>query len=95
MLTQKKFKEVKNMINWTVRFKNKTWLLTMAGVLIAFVYQVAGLLGFVPPIAQDQVVQLIGIVVNMLVAIGVVQDPTTAGISDSTRALQYNQPNKG
>lgn len=82
------------MINWTVRFKNKTWLLTMAGVLIAFIYQVAGLLGLVPPVAQDQVVQLIAIVINILVAIGVVQDPTTSGINDSVRALGYNEPFK-
>ena len=31
--------------------------------------------------------------VYILVLIGVVNDPTTAGISDSKRALEYSEPN--
>lgn len=83
------------MINWKVRFKNKAWLLTMAVTVIAFVYQVLGLLGIVPAISQDQVTQLVTLVVNMLVCLGIVIDPTTAGVTDSQQAMSYNEPRKG
>lgn len=82
------------MINWKVRFKNKAWLLTMAVTVIAFVYQVLGLLGFVPAISQDQVTQLVTLVVNMLACLGIIVDPTTAGVRDSRQALRYKEPYK-
>lgn len=79
-------------INWKVRLKNKTWLLAMAGVIIAFIYQIAGLLGLVPPVSEDEVKNLIGLIVNFLAALGIVVDPTTAGLGDSDRALGYDYP---
>lgn len=81
-------------INWTVRLKNKTWLLAFAGAIVAFIYQILGMVGIVPPVAEDNVTQIIGLVVNLLVALGIVQDPTTAGMSDSVQALDYTAPRK-
>ena len=81
-------------INWKVRLKNKTWLLAFAGAIVAFVYQILGMLGVVAPIAEDNVTQIIGLLVNLLVALGIVQDPTTAGMSDSNEALSYSEPKK-
>ena len=72
-------------INWKVRLKNKTWLLAFLGAIAAFIYQIMGMLDIVPA-------QVIGIVVNLLVALGIVQDPTTTGLSDSSRALDYSSP---
>ncbi len=83
------------MINWKVRLQNKTWLLTMLAAIVAFMYQVLGLLGVVPAISQDQITQLIGLVVNILVALGIVVDPTTSGVTDSQQALDYNKPREG
>ena len=80
------------MINWKVRLHNKTWLLTMLAAIVAFMYQVLGLLGVVPAISQDQITQLIGLVVNILVALGIVVDPTTSGVTDSQQALRYDRP---
>lgn len=82
-------------INWKVRLQNKTWLLTMLAAIVAFMYQVLGLLGVVPAISQDQITQLIGLVVNILVALGIVVDPTTSGVTDSQQALDYNKPREG
>lgn len=79
-------------INWKVRFKNKTWLLAFLGTVVTFIYQLLGMLGVVSPISEDLATQIIGIVVNLLVALGIVQDPTTTGVSDSTRALNYDCP---
>ena len=81
-------------INWKVRLKNKTWLLAFAGAIVAFVYQILGMLGVVAPIAEDNVTQVIGLLVNLLVALRIVQDPTTAGMSDSSKALSYSEPRK-
>ena len=81
-------------INWKVRLQNKTWLLAMLAAIVAFVYQLLGLLGVVPAVSQDQVTQLIGLVINILVALGIVVDPTTTGVTDSTRALHYDKPSE-
>lgn len=79
-------------INWKVRMQNKTWLLAFLGAIVTFIYQMLGMLGVVPAISEDLATQVIGIAVNLLVALGIVQDPTTAGISDSSRALDYDSP---
>lgn len=81
-------------INWKVRFKNKTWLVTFLVTIVAFVYQILGMLDIVPPVTQDMATQIISIVVNVLVAVGVVIDPTTAGTSDSEQAMTYEEPKK-
>ena len=81
-------------INWKIRFKNKTWLVTFLLAILAFLYQVLGMFDIVPPVTEDMATQLIAAVVNILVAIGVVIDPTTVGASDSQQALMYDEPKK-
>lgn len=81
-------------INWKVRFKNKTWLVTFLLAVLAFIYQILGMFDIVPPVTQDMATQLISAVINILVAIGVVIDPTTAGAGDSQQALTYQEPKK-
>ena len=81
-------------INWKVRFKNKTWLVTFLLAVLAFVYQILGMFDVVPPVTQDTATQLIAAVINVLVAVGVVIDPTTAGTGDSEQALTYKEPKK-
>ena len=80
------------MINWKVRFRNKTWLVSFLAVILAFVYQVLGMFDIVPAVSQDMATQLILAVVNILAAVGVVVDPTTAGASDSKQAMGYEKP---
>ena len=69
--------------NFFQRLKNKTFVLTFATTVIAFVYQLSSLFGVVPTISQDDVVQFVGIVVTLLASIGILVDPTTDGVSDS------------
>jgi phi LC3 family holin len=73
-------------MNLKLRFKNKATLVALASALIAFIYQILGILGITAPIAQDEVSQLVGIILNILVAVGVLVDPTTNGIGDSELA---------
>lgn len=81
-----------NKINWSVRFKNKSWLASFAALVIAFIYQLLGLFDVAPAITQDNVMQFISIILTLLAGVGVIQDPTTKGVSDSTQALSYTKP---
>ena len=45
-----------------------------------------------PQVTQSLVVQLLNQVLTFLGLIGVIVDPTTAGISDSDRAMTYVEP---
>lgn len=74
-------------INLQRRLKNKAFWVSMAGLVVGFVYQVLGMLGIVPSVSQNTIIQTIGIVLNMLGMLGVLVDPTTPGVSDSTNVL--------
>ena len=73
------------MINWKLRLQNKVTLVALLGTVFLMAQQF-GL--DIPKNIQDGV----NTFVYILVLIGVVNDPTTAGISDSKRALEYYEP---
>lgn len=79
-------------INWKVRFKNKVWLAAFLAALVTFIYQMFSMFGIVPPVSQEGAAQLVTIVLNFLVVMGVVVDPTTAGVTDSRQAMCYSKP---
>lgn len=79
-------------INWKLRLQNKTTLTALVMALVALVYQVLGVCGVVPRVAQDQVTTIVSMFINILCLLGIVVDPTTAGIGDSNRALTYDEP---
>ena len=79
-------------VNWKVRFKNKVWLSSFFSLLIGFIYSLLALFDVYPAITQNLVVQLLNQVLMFLGLIGVIVDPTTAGASDSNRAMGYDEP---
>ena len=79
-------------MNLKLRLKNKTTLIALAAVTVAFLFQFAGVLGITVPISQDEAIQAIGLLINLLAALGVLVDPTTAGVGDSARAMDYDRP---
>lgn len=79
-------------INWKLRFKNKTTLISLITLIIGFVYQILSMFEVTPSISENDVTNIILMIVNILVAFGVVVDPTTAGVNDSKQALNYNVP---
>ena len=79
-------------INWKLRLQNKTTLLALIGAVVALVYQVLGIFEIVPAVSQDSIISAVAVIINILVALGVVVDPTTSGVSDSERALCYECP---
>ena len=75
------------MINWKLRFKNKTTLLAIASTVILLAQQ----LGFKLP---DNIADIVNTFLTLLVLVGVINDPTTAGVGDSAEALTYTKPKK-
>ncbi|QHI71468.1 phage holin [Aminipila terrae] len=80
-------------INWKLRIKNKTTFAALMACIVTLVYQILGILGITIPVSQDEIIQAISVILNLLVTLGVLVDPTTEGTSDSPRALTYNRPN--
>ena len=79
-------------IKWILRFKNKAVLMALIAAVVAFVYQVLSLIGITPSVSESEAVELLGLLVNILVMLGIVVDPTTAGINDSDMAMTYTEP---
>lgn len=74
-------------INWRLRFQNKATLLAIASTVILLIQQ----LGFKLP---DNIADVVNTFLTLLVLLGVINDPTTEGISDSPKALTYIEPKK-
>ncbi len=79
-------------LNWKVRFKNKVWLGSFCSLIIGFVYSMLALFNVFPEVTQSLVLQLLNQVLTFLGLIGVIVDPTTAGLGDSERAMGYVEP---
>ncbi|SDM38633.1 phage holin [Bacillus sp. OK048] len=88
------------MINWKVRFKNRSWVIAFVAQLMIVAQMVLGglnALGITDLQLSDAIQQSILTFVNalfiLLSMMGLVQDPTTKGMSDSARAKSYKEPN--
>ncbi len=76
-------------INFKARMKNKAFIIGFATLLVSFVYKLLAAMDIVPAVSESEILELIGLVINVLALVGVVVDPTTKGISDSDRAMLY------
>ena len=82
------------MINWKVRIKNKQFWISLIPALALLVQTVAAVFGYTLNL-DDLVGKILGVVsavFAVLAILGVVVDPTTAGIGDSARAMGYDEP---
>ena len=82
------------MINWTVRIKNKNFWLAAIPALLLLAQTVAALFGLTLDLGEvgDKLLAVVNAVFALLAILGVVNDPTTAGISDSEQARGYTSP---
>lgn len=85
------------MINWKVRLKNKSFWLAIVPAVLLLIQVVAATFGFVLDLGElgDKLLAVVNAVFSVLTIIGVVTDPTTAGVSDSTQAMTYDRPKEG
>ena len=84
-------------INWKVRIKNKTFWLALIPAVLLLTQQVAGIFGIALDFGglKDQLTAIVGTVFTLLAILGIVADPTTAGVGDSEQALSYEKPKEG
>lgn len=78
-------------INWSLRLKNKTTLLALCCAVITLVYKVLSMFAIVPVVSESTLIELVGTLITILVILGIVTDPTTKGVCDSSDALDYKQ----
>ena len=81
-------------INWKVRIRNKWFWMTAIPLFLLLVQQVAAVFGFTLDfeILQSQILAIVETVFLILGLLGVAVDMTTEGISDSERAMSYEEP---
>lgn len=81
-------------INWTVRLKNKQFWLSVVPAIALVAQAVAALFGYTIDLTTivGKVQAVVNAVFGLLVILGVVVDPTTAGVGDSERAMSYDEP---
>lgn len=82
------------MINWKVRLKNKTFWITLIPMVLLLITAVLALFGipFDATILSSQLIHIVELIFGILALIGIVNDPTTSGLTDSKQALTYEEP---
>ena len=83
------------MINWKVRFLNKTFWITLVPALALLLQTFLAVFNIRLELGDttDKLLVFINALFAVLVIVGIVNDPTTSGVSDSTRAMTYDRPN--
>lgn len=81
-------------INWTVRIKNKNFWLAVIPAVLLLVQTVAAVFGYTLDLGDigNKLIAVVNAVFGVLVILGVVTDPTTAGMKDSRQAMSYKKP---
>lgn len=84
-------------INWQVRIKNKNFWLTFIPAVLLLIQVIAAVFGFTLDLGDlgNRLLDVVNAAFSVLVILGIVNDPTTEGVSDSEQALTYTEPKKG
>jgi phi LC3 family holin len=83
-------------INWKVRLKNKNFWITLIPTVLLLVQPVLRLAGVDIDLGEigNALLAIVDGVFVLLAVLGIVTDPTTAGVSDSEQAMTYDKPKK-
>lgn len=81
-------------INWKVRIKNKTFWLSLIPTVLVLIQLVLRTFGVEFDFGDvgNNLLAIVDTVFVLLGILGVVVDPTTAGVADSAQAMTYNKP---
>ena len=84
------------MINWKVRIKNKSCWSALIPAVLVLVQVIAAVFGYTLDLGElgDKLLAVVNALFAVLTILGIVTDPTTAGIGDSKQALTYKTPKK-
>lgn len=83
-------------INWTVRLKNKTFWVALIPAVLLLIQVVAAVFGYTLDLGDlgNKLLEVVNALFAVLTILGIVTDPTTAGVSDSKQAMTYAAPKK-
>ncbi len=83
-------------INWLVRFKNKSFWLALIPALLILVQVVAAVFGYQMDLGElgNRLIAVVNALFAVLAILGIVNDPTTEGITDSPQAMHYIEPKR-
>ena len=81
-------------INWKVRIRNKQFWVSVIPALALVIQAVAAVFGWTLDFTHliGRLIAVVDAVFALLVILGIVVDPTTAGVGDSCRAMGYEEP---
>ncbi len=81
-------------INWKVRIRNKQFWVSVIPALALVIQAVAAVFGWTLDFTRliGRLIAVVDAVFALLVILGIVVDPTTAGVGDSIRAMEYEEP---
>lgn len=81
-------------INWKVRLKNKNFWITIIPAVLLIVQPILALCGINIDMGEvgNAILAVVDAIFVVLAILGIVTDPTTKGISDSTQAMTYKKP---
>lgn len=84
------------MINWQVRIKSKQFWLALIPAVLLLVQVVAAVFGFEFDLGDigNRLLDVVNALFAVLAILGIVVDPTTAGVGDSAQAMTYTEPRK-
>lgn len=84
-------------INWKVRVRNKAFWVALIPANLLLIQQVGAVVGVQLDFGelQGQLTAIVGTVFTLLAILGIVADPTTAGVGDSEQAMTYTEPKEG
>ena len=87
---------MKMKINWKVRIRNKAFWTAFIPALLLLIQVGAAVFGCSLDFGElgNKLLAVVNAAFALLAILGVVNDPTTAGVSDSKRALTYEEPKK-
>lgn len=75
-----------NKINWAVRLQRKSFWVALIGLLVILSQQ----LGI--KLFPENVSDITNTILAIGVLVGIINDPTTSGLTDSAQALTYEAP---
>ena len=83
-------------INWTVRLKSKNFWLAIIPAVLLLIQVVAAVFGFGLDLGDlgNKLLAVVNAAFAVLAILGIVVDPTTEGVGDSTQALTYTEPKR-
>ena len=81
-------------INWKVRFSNKQFWISFIPAILLLAQVVTAVFGYTLDLGDlgDKLLSVVNALFAVLALLGIVTDPTTAGVSDSQQALTYDKP---